>query len=242
MTGKRKGPTARKRKLEDEPARILLIDDHALLRRGLAELIDQEPDMEVCGEAEDAAAALDLVEEETPDLAVIDLSLRDSSGLELIKQIKSRFPDVSLLVLSMHDENLFAERTLRAGAKGYVNKEEPAEKVIEAIREVLAGRIFLSGKMADRILHRLVDRDSGLERSPIDTLSDREFEVLELIGKGLTTRQIAKQLHLSRKTVDTYRDHLKTKLQLKTANELVRYAVAWSLGEEAEEAAAEDAD
>jgi len=129
----------------------------------------------------------------------------------------------------MHDESLFAERALRAGAKGYLNKEEPAEKVIDAIREVLAGRIYLSDEMADRILHRLVSQGQAVEESPIDSLSDRELEVLELIGRGLTTRQIAQQLHLSKKTVDTYRDHLKRKLQLRTANELVRYAVAWTL-------------
>ncbi|NIR44266.1 MAG: response regulator transcription factor [Gemmatimonadetes bacterium] len=232
MTGEPEG-AARQRKLTSEPVRVLLVDDHALLRRGLAGLIEQEPDMEVCGEAEDAATALDKAKELEPSLAIVDLSLKDGSGLELIKQLSSQLPDIQLLVFSMHDEKIFAERALRAGARGYVNKEESADKVIEGIREVLAGRIFLSGKMADRILHRLVDRDAVLERSPVASLSDRELEVLELIGKGLTTRQIAEQLHLSRKTIDTYRDHLKRKLQLSTANELVRYAVAWTLGQEA---------
>lgn len=224
--------TARKRQLGEGVARIALIDDHALLRRGLAELINSEDDLEVCGEAADPSSALELIEREQPDLSVVDISLQEGSGLELIKQIKSQHPDVDVIVLSMHDENLYAERTLRAGAKGYVNKEAAADTVIKAIREVLAGRVYLSDRMSDRILHRIVDRDAMPEESPIDTLSDRELEVLELIGRGLTTRQIARQLHLSRKTIDTYRDHLKTKLQLNTANELVRYAVAWTLGKE----------
>jgi DNA-binding NarL/FixJ family response regulator len=174
---------------------------------------------------------LELVETEKPEVIVIDISLGGQSGLDLIKQINTRYPSVHILALSMHDEKLFAERALRAGAEGYVNKEESPDRVIEAIREVLAGRIYLSDEMSNRILHRLVDRDQSVEKSPIDTLSDRELEVLELIGRGLTTRQIARELHLSRKTVDTYRDHLKSKLQIKTANELVRYAVAWTLGE-----------
>jgi len=229
---KKSAGSQRKRKLDAEPAHVLLVDDHALLRRGLAELIDGESDLEVCGEAGDPAGALELLEENEIDLAIVDISLQEGSGLELVKQIKSQYPDVDVLVLSMHDENLYAERTLRAGAKGYINKEAPTETVIEAMREVLAGRVYLSDKMSDRILHRIVDRDTMPEESPIDTLSDRELEVLELIGRGLTTRQIARQLHLSRKTVDTYRDHLKTKLQIKTANELVRYAVAWTLGKE----------
>jgi len=231
MAAKKKSavPSARKSRLEESSARVVIVDDHALVRRGLTELIDDEPDMEVCGDAGDVAAAEELVEVERPDVAIIDISLGGRSGLELVRHIKARHPDVQMIALSMHDEKLFAERALRAGAKGYLNKEEPAEKVIDAIREVLAGRIYLSDEMADRILHRLVSQGQAVEESPIDSLSDRELEVLELIGRGLTTRQIAQQLHLSKKTVDTYRDHLKRKLQLRTANELVRYAVAWTL-------------
>lgn len=221
-----------KRRLDESPARIVIVDDHALVREGLSKLVNEEPDLEVCGDAADVPGALELVEVEEPDVIVVDISLSGQSGLELIKQINTRFPSIHILALSMHDEKLFAERALRAGAEGYVNKEAPPDKVIEAIREVLAGRIYLSDEMSNRILQRLVDRDQRVEQSPIDTLSDRELEVLELIGRGLTTRQIARELHLSRKTIDTYRDHLKTKLQIKTANELVRYAVAWTLGEE----------
>lgn len=229
------GGRGRKGRLDAAPTRVVIVDDHALVQRGLAELIDDEPDMTVCGAAGDVPTAMELVEAEGPDVAIIDISLGGRSGLELIKHINSRHPDVHMVALSMHDEKLFAERALRAGAEGYLNKEEPAEKVIDAIREVLDGRIYLSSEMADRILHRMVARDEGIEESPIDTLSDRELEVLELIGSGLTTRQIAEQLHLSKKTVDTYRDHLKRKLQLDTANELVRYAVAWTLDHEAGE-------
>lgn len=229
MTRHDAGTTGRKRKLDAPAGRILLVDDHALVRRGLAEMIDREPDLEVCGEAADASRALDLIETAEPELVIVDITLKEGSGLELIKQIKVRHPSVRMLVLSMHDEKIYAERALRAGATGYLNKEEPADNVIEAIREVLAGRIYLSGQMADRILHRLVDREADLERSPIDALSDRELEVLELIGRGLTTRQIARELRLSRKTVDTYRENLKAKLQLSTAAELVRFAVAWTL-------------
>ncbi|NIO33172.1 MAG: response regulator [Gemmatimonadetes bacterium] len=221
--------SGRRRKLDAPVARIGLVDDHALVRRGLAEMVDREPDMEVCGEAADASSALDMIEIAEPELVIVDITLKEGSGLELIKQIKVRYASVRMLVLSMHDEKIYAERALRAGAMGYLNKEEPADKVIEAIREVLAGRIYLSGQMADRILQRLVDREADLERSPIDALSDRELEVLELIGRGLTTRHIAKELHLSRKTVDTYRENLKAKLQLSTAAELVRFAVAWTL-------------
>ncbi|MGD2218050.1 MAG: response regulator transcription factor [Gemmatimonadales bacterium] len=229
MTKDDAGTGGRKRKLDAPVARIVLVDDHALVRRGLAEMIDRESDLEVCGEAADVSEALDLIETAEPELAIVDITLKEGSGLELIKQIKLRYPAVRMLVLSMHDEKIYAERALRAGATGYLNKEEPADKVIEAVREVLAGRIYLSGQMADRILQRLVDRESDLERSPIDALSDRELEVLELIGRGLTTSQIAKELHLSRKTVDTYRENLKAKLQLSTAAELVRFAVAWTL-------------
>lgn len=224
-----------KRRLDESSTRVLLVDDHALVREGLARLIEEEPDLEVSGDAADVSAALKLLETEEPDVMVIDISLGAQSGLELIKQVNARYPSIHILALSMHDEKLFAERALRAGAEGYVNKEESPEKVIDAIREVLAGRIYLSDEMSDRILRRLVDRDQSLEQSPIETLSDRELEVLELIGRGLTTRQIAQELHLSRKTVDTYRDHLKSKLQIKTANELVRYAVAWTLGEQSAE-------
>jgi DNA-binding NarL/FixJ family response regulator len=210
--------------------RVLLVDDRDLVRQGRAGLIGEEPDLEVCGEAAEFAEGLELVENLLPDIAIVDISLKGGSGLELIKQVETRFPAVKILALSMHDEKLFAERVLRAGAEGYLNKSKPGDKVIEAIREIMGGRIYLSSEVTDRILHRVVVQGETESQSLVDSLSDRELEVLELIGRGMTTRQIAADLNLSKKTVDTYRDHLKKKLQLKTANELIRYAVAWTLG------------
>jgi DNA-binding NarL/FixJ family response regulator len=210
--------------------RIVLVDDHDLVRQGLVALFDDVPDMEVCGQAGEYGEALDLVQKELPDVAVVDITIKGGSGLELIKQIDTRFPSVKILALSMHDEMLFAERVLRAGAEGYLNKGEPGDKVIEALREIVGGRIYLSSEVTDKILQRVVVGGDAETQSLVDSLSDRELEVLELIGRGMTTRQIAENLNLSKKTVDTYRDHLKRKLQLKTANELIRYAVAWTLG------------
>lgn len=208
------------------PTRVMIVDDHELVRHGMADLIRQEPDLEVCGEAADAATAVREVELKNPDLIVIDITLREGQGLELIKQIRAINPTVKMLVSSMHDERLYAERVLRAGAMGYVSKAESASKLVEAIRRVLAGRIYLSPQMADRVMHRLAQGKDDLQHRPLENLSDRELTVLELIGQGMSTRQIAQKLHLSVKTIDSYREHLKTKLNLQNANELVRYAVA----------------
>jgi DNA-binding NarL/FixJ family response regulator len=213
----------------NNPARILIVDDHPIVRRGLAQLIGDEPDLEVCGEAGDVPEALRLVNETQPDLVLIDISLRDGNGIELIKQLKSRDEGLRMLVSSMHDESLFAERCLRAGAKGYISKEEAAEKVVGAIRTVLQGKIYLSAYLADNLLHRMIGGEDSLEHSPIDSLSDRELEVFGLIGQGLTTRKIAEKLHLSPKTVETYRENIKSKLNLKNAAELNRHAVQWAL-------------
>lgn len=210
-------------------ATVFIVDDHPLVRHGLIQLIEGEPDLQICGDAADGAEALRRIAEIKPDLTVIDISLQDGSGIELIKQIKEKSPDTRMLVSSMHDESLYAERALSAGAMGYVSKESPVEMLLEAMRQVLSGRIYLSSRMADRVLHRAVHRSEEKLRSPLDTLSDRELEVLSLIGRGLSSRQIAEMLHLSVKTIDTYREHIKSKLDLKNANELVRYAVAWTL-------------
>jgi DNA-binding NarL/FixJ family response regulator len=209
--------------------RILIVDDHPIVRQGLALLIANEPDLEVCGEAADAAEAIQLLTTARPDLIVVDISLHSGNGIELIKQIKARDEHARMLVSSMHDEALFAERALRAGAMGYVNKAEATEKVLEAIRQVLRGKIYLSPRMTERMLCRAVGSEENLESSPIDTLSDRELEVFELIGQGLTTRQIANKLHLSPKTVETYRENIKSKLNLTNATELTRHAVQWTL-------------
>jgi DNA-binding NarL/FixJ family response regulator len=214
------------------PKRILIVDDHPLVRRGLQELLMNEDSLEFCGEAADAPSALRLVEETKPDLVVIDIALKEGDGIELVKQIKALDPSILMLVSSMHDESLYGERALRAGAMGYLNKQEPTEKIVEAIHRVLSGRVYLSPRMADRVLHRLVNPAADPDQSPTDMLSDRELAVLGLIGQGLATRQIAEKLHLSVKTIDTHREHIKTKLHLKSANELVRYAVTWSLQKE----------
>lgn len=216
-------------KANRKAARILIVDDHPLVCRGLGQLIDDEPGMELAGHASESAEAMRLVEQEKPNLVVVDISLKDSNGLELVKQIKARFPSVKMLVSSMHDESLYAERALRAGAMGYISKQEAGDEMIAGIKRVLGGKVYLSNRVADRILHRVVDGEEKLDRSPIDNLSDRELEVFELIGKGLTTRQIAKKLHLSPKTIETHREHIKVKLALKNSNELVRHAVKWQL-------------
>jgi DNA-binding NarL/FixJ family response regulator len=212
-------PVARKAK-----HRVLLIDDHPILRKGLAELINQEPDLMVCGEAEEAPKAFEAVGVLNPDVAVVDVSLKGGNGLELIKNLKARYPDLPLLVLSMHDETLYAERALRAGSLGYIMKEEAIEKVLTAIRHVIAGEIFLSDRMKARLINQLVGGRMKQGGSSIDSLSDRELEVFRLIGEGRGTRQIAEELRLSIRTVEAYREYIKDKLNLKNGTELVQHA------------------
>ena len=208
-------------------ARVLLIDDHAILRQGLAQLINQEADMAVCGEAEEAPKGFEAVNTLKPDVAVVDISLKGGNGLELIKNIKASHPNLPILVLSMHDESLYAERALRAGGLGYIMKEEAAESVIAGIRKVLKGEIVLSDKMQAKLLHQLVSGRLKQGGSAIDTLSDRELEVFRMIGEGRSTRQIAEDLHLSVRTVEAYREYIKEKLNLKNATELVQQAFQW---------------
>ena len=208
--------------------RIFLVDDHPITREGLARLINHERDMEVCGQANTAAKAVTDIEPMKPDLVVVDVSLTTgASGLELIKDLAARHPRLRMLALSTHDEALYAERALRAGAKGYVMKQEPTEKVMAAIRQVLDGGIFLSDAMKDRLLRKITQSGSAPSASEIERLSDRELEVYRLIGQGRGTRQIADELHLSMSTVETYRTHIKEKLHLASAPELVRRAVEW---------------
>ncbi len=217
-------------KTKTTPIRILIVDDHALVRLGLAQLISDEPDMEVCGDVSDADEALAKVKELQPHLVILDISLQRGNGIELTKCLKARHPNVKVLISSMHDESLFAERALRAGALGYINKQEATDKVVGAIRQVLDGQIYLSPEMTNHLLHRLgSQRDELLERPSLASLSDREWEVFELIGRGLSTRQIAKQLHLSIKTIETHREHIKEKLALTNGAELTRHAVQWVL-------------
>jgi DNA-binding NarL/FixJ family response regulator len=208
--------------------RILIVDDHPVVRDGLAAQFATESDLEVCGEAEDMAEALALVESIHPDVVIVDISLKSSNGLDLIKRIRDRDQKVRILVWSMFGEDLYAERALRAGAQGYVHKGLATREILNAVRTVLNGKIYLSGDQAERLLSRLA-RGGAIDRSPIDRLSDRELEAFELLGHGLTTEQIAKQMHVSPKTVETYRVRIKEKLNIDTLTELIRRATQWVL-------------
>jgi len=205
--------------------RILLVDDHPMMRQGLAALIGSEPDLEICGQAENAAKAMAALAAHPTDLVLLDLTLPDKNGVEVIKDMRALHPAVRVLVVSMHDEAIYAERVLRAGARGYIMKQEGGPKLLQAIREVLAGQISVSEKVSARILELFSGRSSGA--SPMEKLTDREFEVFQLIGQGLATRQIAAKLHLSVKTVEVHRLHIKEKLAVTSAPELVRFAVRW---------------
>lgn len=210
--------------------RILIVDDHPMVRAGLQSLIGSEPDLDVCGEAEDVAGALSLTERERPDLVIIDLSLADGSGLDLVSRIKHRDPDIKMLVASMYDESLYAERALSAGALGYINKQEAPTKMIEAIRRVLDNRIYLSEFMSEHLLHSMVNSRKGTEfLSTVELLSNRELAVFDLIGKGVASGEIARQLNLSIKTIETHQASIKRKLGLKSAMELNRKAMLWYL-------------
>jgi len=205
----------------------MVVDDHPLLRQGVAQLVDAQDDLESCEEVVDSASVLQRVAADDPDVVVMDLSLEETDGLDIIKQLKAQRPDQAILVYSMHDERLYAERALQAGALGFVNKQEPPEALIEAIRRTLSGRIHLSDGMSDRLLQRAAKGAPEEASEPVLSLSDRELQVLRLIGQGLTTRKVAARLRLSVKTVDTYRENLKAKLNLETSNELIRFAALW---------------
>jgi DNA-binding NarL/FixJ family response regulator len=211
--------------------RVLIVDDHPLIRQGISTLLAQTDDLEVCAEAESAPKALAAMDQARPDAAVVDLTLKEGSGLELIKDLRIRYPDVVVLVLSMRDEGFYAERVLRAGARGYVTKEEGPQKVVEGIRKVLQGQIYVSEKMASKVMGKIVEGASQPGGSPTAELTDRELAVLELIGAGLPTREIATRLHISPKTVDSHREHIKDKLKLDGATELLKYAVQWVQGQ-----------
>ena len=208
-------------------ARILIVDDHPLVRTGFAQLISDCPDLEVCAEAADMAEALKQIDACNPDLAIIDLSLAGGSGLDLIEHIKSRGRETLMLVASMHDETLYAERVLAAGARGYINKQEAQESIIQDIRQVLSGKVYMSQHMTERLLSSMVDA-SG-EKRDIDSLSNRELQVFELIGQGVTTSQMASQLNLSVKTIETHQAHIKKKLGLGSAHELNQRAIRWMM-------------
>lgn len=206
---------------------ILIVDDHPIVRQGLAQLINQENDLVVCGQAEDAHSAIQAIRELDPDLVIVDISLKDTSGVELIKDLKVQYPDLPVLTLSMHDEAVYGERALRAGAKGYIMKQEATEKVVTAIRRVLMGEVYVSDGMAAKMVSKLVGVAGKKTGSPIESLSDRELEVFRMIGEGYNTREMAEKLHLSVKTIETYRAHIKDKLALQDASELLRSAIQW---------------
>ncbi len=208
--------------------RILIVDDHPMMREGLAQLVDHEPDLHAAAQAESAAQALDTVNTDRPDLVLLDISLPDRSGLELIKDLHTLHPELPILVVSMHDESIYAERVLRAGGRGYIMKQEGGKKLMQAIRQVLNGQVYVSEKMSARILELFSGRRPETAQSAVERLSDREFEVFQLIGQGQGTRQIAQRLRLSVKTVEVHRANIRKKLELASGADLVRYAIRWT--------------
>jgi len=212
---------------EQPKAKVFLVDDHPLVREHLTALLQAQADLAVCGEAADAPTALSLVARLSPDLVILDLSLKRSSGLELIKQLKELWPKLPVLVLSMHDEMLYAERSLRAGALGYITKEEATANVLSAVRRVLRGQVYLSERMAGRMMRKMVGEKIEETGSPLEVLTDRELEVFQMLGRGLGTRQIAAELRVGIKTVESYRARIKEKLQLADGNQLLQHAIQW---------------
>lgn len=208
--------------------KILIVDDHPILRKGLAMVIDQEPDLVVAGEAEDVPGGLDMIEAVKPDVVIVDISLPGVDGIELIKTMKLKYRDLPALVVSMHDETLYAERALRARARGYIMKQEAVDKVLVAIRKVLKGEIFVSDRITTKMVETLISGDAKGASTPLDLLSNRELTVFRLIGQGFKTSQIADKLHLSVKTIESYRSHIKEKLRLSTGNDLMKYAIQWA--------------
>ena len=214
-------------KTQKNKIRILIVDDHPMMRQGLVQLIDNEPDLAVAGEVETAEQAVSIIAQSAPDLVLADISLTGKGGLELIKDVQALRAGLPVLVISMHDESVYAERVLRAGGRGYIMKQEGGKQIMQAIRHVLSGQIYVSPKMSGKILEIFSGRRSESGGSPVERLTDREFEVFQLIGQGKGTRQIAEQLHLSVKTVEVHRQHIKEKLKLTDAPSLARYAVQW---------------
>jgi DNA-binding NarL/FixJ family response regulator len=208
--------------------RILLVDDHPMVRERLTEVINREADLMVCAEAEDGSQAIEAIKTRQPQLVIIDLTLKSSDGVELIKDIHSRWPALLMLVVSMHDESLYAERALRAGARGYITKQEATRSVLSAIRQVLDGQVFISEVMRSQLLGRLTERGGASGGEPAECLADRELQVFELTGRGLNTREIAEHLKIGVKTVETYRYRIREKLKLEQPRDLLRSAIAWT--------------
>lgn len=209
-------------------SRVLIVDDHPIFRMGMGELLNQEEDFLVCGLAADIVTARKLIEDENPDLAIVDITLAGDNGLELVKELSDQNRAISILVLSMHDEQVWAERAIRAGARGYIMKKEASENVISALRDIREGKIRVSASIMEKLLDRLQMKADAVACRSVDLLTDRELEVFRLIGAGLSTREIADQMNLGIKTIGTYRDRVKQKLRIKTAAELTRRAVLWT--------------
>lgn len=222
MTRQTEGQNRRRR------TKVFLVDDHLIVRQGLVDMINRRPDLTVCGEAESAQAALDGIERSHPDIAVVDISLKGRSGLDLIKDLRQRGHRVPVLVLSMLDEMVYADRALKAGARGYIMKEEVPTKFLTAIRQVVDGKLYASEQVISKLLERAVTEKPSGDRTPLGSLSDRELEVFRMIGHGRSTRQVAEQLHLSMKTIETYRARVMEKLGFHNSAELVRCAAEWS--------------
>ena len=210
---------------------VLVVDDHPLMRQGLALLINQQQDLQVCGEAEEAQAAMQAIAQLRPDIMILDISLKGPDGIEILKNIRATDPDLPVLVLSMHDEAIYAERALRARANGYIMKQEATEKVLVAVRRILSGEVYLSERMSNKMLQQYIGGAPNMIQSRIASLSDRELEVFRRIGEGRATREIAEELHLSVKTVETYQAHIKEKLALRSGRELIQHAIQWKINE-----------
>jgi len=211
--------------------RVMVVDDHPILRQGLAQLINQEVNIEVCCEAEDPVSALEVIGQCRPDIVIIDITLGQNSGLRLIEDLSQKYSDIPILALSMHDESLYAERCIRAGAKGYIMKKEPPEKVISALKKILRGEIYVSDHVSTKLLHKFIARQPGVHSSPVEQLSNRELEVFEFIGQGLKTREVAERLNLSVKTIETYIAHIICKMSFKDSRDLFKHAIQWIMGE-----------
>ena len=222
---------ARQTKKDESKTRILIVDDHPMMREGVKQRINRESDMMVCAESASAAEALDAIPQQGPEMVVVDIAMAGKNGIELIKDLKVRHPRLPVIVLSVYDESLYAERALWAGARGYVMKQESADALVQAIRRVRTGQVFVSERLSAKILNRIAGRRSEETASPIDELSDRELEVFQLIGDGYGAREIAAKLHLSAKTIATHTEHIKRKLSLSNTRALTRFAIHWARGD-----------
>jgi len=213
--------------------KVFIVDDHPIMRQGISQLINQEIDLVVCGDSGDVSNVRNAIAESAPDIVMVDISLGQSSGISLIEELAHYYPDLLMLAFSMHDESVYAERCLKAGAKGYIMKQEPPEKVMAALRKVLRGEIYLSERLGTKLLYKLVTKKTDTSGSPLDKLSNRELEVFRMIGQGMKTREVAEQLNISIKTVESYMNHIKVKMNFKDARDLFKNAVQWMMNENA---------